>query len=70
MEGGFYLSTIRFIHAADLHLDSPFKGMTGLPMDQLNNLRESTFTAFERLIEHALESKPDFVLIAGRYLRR
>ena len=59
------MSTIRFIHAADLHLDSPFKGMTELPMDQLTNLRASTFTAFERLIEHALRSNPDFVLIVG-----
>ncbi|MFJ7935493.1 exonuclease SbcCD subunit D [Sporosarcina sp. NPDC096371] len=59
------MSTIRFIHTADLHLDSPFKGMTGLPMDRLNRLRESTFVAFANLIEHACQSKPDFVLIAG-----
>jgi len=59
------LTSIRFIHAADLHLDSPFKGMTGMRADQLSNLRNSTFAAFERLIEHALISKPDFVLIVG-----
>ncbi|WP_343035085.1 DNA repair exonuclease [Sporosarcina jiandibaonis] len=56
---------IRFLHAADLHLDSPFKGMTGMQADQLASLRNSTFKAFERLIEHALYSKPDFVLIVG-----
>lgn len=59
------MSVIRFIHAADLHLDSPFKGMTELPMDQLTNLRASTFTAFESLINYALQSTPDFVLIVG-----
>jgi DNA repair protein SbcD/Mre11 len=59
------LSTIRFIHTADLHLDSPFKGMTGLPIDRLNSLRESTFAAFNKLIEHAVKTKPDFILIAG-----
>ena len=59
------MSAIRFIHAADLHLDSPFKGMTGMHVDQLVSLRNSTFKAFERLIEHALHSKPDFVLIVG-----
>ena len=59
------MSTIRFIHTADLHLDSPFKGMTGLPADQLNSLRDSTFAAFNKLIEHAVKTKPDFVLIAG-----
>ena len=59
------MSTIRFIHAADLHLDSPFKGMTELPMDQLKSLRESTFMAFENLINYALQSTPDFLLIVG-----
>ncbi|MCG7345584.1 DNA repair exonuclease [Sporosarcina sp. ACRSL] len=59
------MSTIRFIHTADLHLDSPFKGMTGMPPETLNELRESTFTAFNRLIEYALETSPDFLLIVG-----
>ena len=65
VEGGVQLSTIRFIHAADLHLDSPFKGMTGLPIEQLTHLRESTFNAFTKLIDYALESKPDFILLVG-----
>ena len=64
-KGGFRLSIIRFIHTADLHLDSPFKGMRGLPAGRLNNLRDSTFAAFTKLIEYALKTKPDFVLIAG-----
>ncbi|WP_210471266.1 DNA repair exonuclease [Sporosarcina sp. 6E9] len=59
------MSTIRFLHAADLHLDSPFKGMTGMQVDQLVSLRNSTFAAFERLISHAIHTKPDFVLIVG-----
>ncbi|MFD1926987.1 exonuclease SbcCD subunit D [Sporosarcina siberiensis] len=59
------MSTIRFIHAADLHLDSPFKGMKGLPHKRLKELRESTFKAFNNFIEHILHAKPDFVLIVG-----
>lgn len=59
------MSTIRFIHTADLHLDSPFKGMTAMPAERLSRLRDSTFTAFSKLIDYALASKPDFVLIAG-----
>lgn len=39
--------------------------MTGLPVERLKILRESTFTAFAKLIDYALESKPDFVLIVG-----
>lgn len=56
---------IRFLHAADLHLDSPFKGITDMPADRLAGLRESTFTAFRNLIRHALAVRPDFVLLAG-----
>lgn len=59
------MTAIHFIHAADLHLDSPFRGMTGLPPEQLNRLRASTFTAFERLIDHACETQVDFVLFVG-----
>lgn len=39
--------------------------MTGLPSDRLTYLRESTFTAFKTLIDYAVASKPDFVLIVG-----
>ncbi|WP_262177289.1 DNA repair exonuclease [Saccharococcus sp. Marseille-Q5394] len=59
------MSTFRFLHTADLHLDSPFKGMTGLPPARLNELRESTFTAFNRLIDYAVETSPDFIVIVG-----
>ncbi|MCG3088674.1 metallophosphoesterase family protein [Sporosarcina cyprini] len=59
------MSTIRFIHTADLHLGSPFKGMTDLPPSRLEALRNSTIRAFQRLIDYALASKPDFVLIVG-----
>lgn len=65
MEGGILLSMIRFIHTADLHLDSPFKGMTGLSQERLQQLRASTFNAFDNLIDYALTSKPDFLLIVG-----
>ncbi|AQQ52546.1 metallophosphoesterase family protein [Planococcus lenghuensis] len=56
---------LRFIHTADLHLDSPFKGMNGLPREKWKSLRDSTFDAFNRLISYAADTKPDFVLIAG-----
>lgn len=56
---------IRFLHAADLHLDSPFKGITDMPTERLMHLRESTFAAYENLIKYAEEIVPDFVLIVG-----
>ena len=59
------MSSIRFIHTADLHLDSPFKGITGLPPARLNELRNSTFAAFDRLIDYAVKTVPDFLVIVG-----
>jgi exonuclease SbcD len=54
-----------FIHAADLHLDSPFKGLTKVPDAVRNRLRESTFAALWRLIDIVKQQKVDFVVLAG-----
>lgn len=56
---------IRFIHAADLHLGSPFKGFAGLPGGMSEAVQESTFNAFDNLIDYAVKERPDFLLIAG-----
>lgn len=59
------MTSIRFFHVADLHLDSPFKGVTSMPEHQFKTLRDSTFKAFQTLIETAVQEKPDFILIVG-----
>jgi DNA repair protein SbcD/Mre11 len=59
------MTSIRFFHVADLHLDSPFKGITSMPEHQLKTLRDSTFNAFQTLIQSAVHEKPDFLLIVG-----
>lgn len=59
------MPTIRFLHTADLHLDTPFKGLTQFPDEQLKWLRESTFQAFTNFIRYAVEKKPDFIVIVG-----
>ncbi|HLQ71546.1 MAG TPA: DNA repair exonuclease [Bacillota bacterium] len=56
---------VSFLHAADLHLDSPFSGLTHVPEHLFHDIRESTFTAFENLVETAIEKEVDFVLLAG-----
>ncbi|HAA04823.1 MAG TPA: DNA repair exonuclease, partial [Syntrophobacteraceae bacterium] len=56
---------IRFIHAADAHLDSPLKGLEahdGAPVDVL---RGATRRAFENLIQLAIDERIDFLVIAG-----
>lgn len=59
------MNAFRFLHAADLHLDTPFSGMSGVPDRLRAHLRESTFAAFDRLIGLAIEEEVDFVVISG-----
>lgn len=57
--------SLTFLHAADLHLDSPFKGITDIPEQVFQTMRESTFKAFDSLIETAIHKEVDFVLLVG-----
>lgn len=60
------MTHFRFIHAADLHLDSPFKGIgRDMPESVYRRLRDSTFTAFDCLVQHAIRECVDFVCVAG-----
>lgn len=62
--GGMNLS-FSFIHAADIHLDSPLTGLEqyeGAPVDQI---RSATRDAFRKLVETAIERKVAFIIIAG-----
>ncbi|WNR43083.1 metallophosphoesterase family protein [Paenibacillus roseipurpureus] len=59
------MKRLRFIHAADLHLDSPFKGMSALPERVRQTVRESTFEALKDLAALAIREQVDFVLISG-----
>ncbi|WP_157994003.1 metallophosphoesterase family protein [Cohnella abietis] len=54
-----------FVHAADLHLDSPFKGLTKVPDAVRERLRESTFAALRGLCDIVRREKVDFVVLAG-----
>lgn len=53
------------MHAADLHLDSPFRGLLSLPEAMQKEVRESTFKALEQLVRLAVRERADFVLISG-----
>ncbi|MCM3626553.1 DNA repair exonuclease [Paenibacillus glycanilyticus] len=55
----------RFIHAADLHLDSPFRGMSKVPDALKERLMASTFSALRRLTETAIREQVDFIVISG-----
>src|SRR5271166_4274433 len=56
---------ISFIHAADIHLDSPLKGLERYENAPVERIRGATRRAFTRLIDLAIEKRVEFVLIAG-----
>ena len=55
----------RFLHAADLHLDTPFTGMRRVDASLVATLRDATTLAFDNLVNAALKHSVAFVVIAG-----
>ena len=55
----------RFIHTADLHLDSPLQGLEYHEGAPVALLRGATRRAFENVVQLALDEAVDFVVIAG-----
>lgn len=56
---------MRFLHAADIHLDSPLRGLSAYEGAPVELLRTATRAAFIRLIDTALDEEVDFLVIAG-----
>jgi len=56
---------MKFLHAADLHLDSPLRGLARHDEAPVDDLRGATRAAFNNLVELAIEEKVAFVLLAG-----
>ena len=56
----------RFVHTGDLHLDSPFVGLTSeAPPGVVQTLREATIRAWDNVVDLALAEQVDFFLVAG-----
>ncbi|WP_042876616.1 metallophosphoesterase family protein [Cupriavidus necator] len=56
---------MRFIHAADIHLDSPLHGLSAYPDAPADMLRNATRDAFTALVTTAIDEEADFMVIAG-----
>ncbi|MBX7113763.1 MAG: DNA repair exonuclease [Myxococcaceae bacterium] len=56
---------VRFLHAADLHLDSPFRGLLDVHAELPAVLADATLKAFTRLVDLALTERVDFVALSG-----
>ena len=59
------LRSFRFIHTADIHLDSPLRGLAGQEGSAAERIRAAPREAFDALIGQAIQEKVDFVIIAG-----
>ena len=56
---------VRFIHAADIHLDSPLKGLANRHNLPTAKILAATREALVNLVTLAIDKKVDFVLLAG-----
>jgi DNA repair exonuclease SbcCD nuclease subunit len=56
---------LRFLHAADVHLDSPLRGLEAYEGAPVDEIRGATRRALESLVDVAIHHNVDFVLIAG-----
>ena len=59
------MDTVTFIHAADLHLGAPFKGLRSVAPDWADVLLQAIPEAFRKVISTALTEQVDFVVISG-----
>ena len=60
------MARLRFIHAADLHLDSPFRGIRSeAPHHVADTLHRATFEAYSNIIGLCLRERVDALLVAG-----
>jgi DNA repair protein SbcD/Mre11 len=57
--------TFRFLHCADLHLDSPLRGLEADPEAPVEKIRGATREALRNLVDFAVNERVDFVLAAG-----
>ena len=59
------MTRFRFIHAADIHLDSALRGLARYPGAPVAEIRSATRRAFDNLVTLAIEEEVAFVLLAG-----
>ena len=58
--------SLRFVHAADLHLDSPFTGVRAVAPDTVaQSLYAATFDAYNNIIDLCISERVDALLVAG-----
>lgn len=59
------MTSFRFFHAADIHLDSPLRGLAGQEGKAVARVRTATREALDTLVGLAIEEEVNFLIIAG-----
>ncbi len=59
------MTDFKFLHTADLHLDTPFSGISATNDEIGKALRNATLDAFDQVIEITIKELVVFVVIAG-----
>ena len=59
------MAGFRFLHTADIHLDSPLRGLADHDGRIAERVRTAPRAAFEGLVEFAIDEAVDFMVIAG-----
>ena len=59
------MTSFRFLHAADIHVDSPLRGLAGQEGNAAERVRTATREALDQLVDLAIKEEVDFLVIAG-----
>ncbi len=59
------MTSFHFLHAADIHLDSPLIGLAGQDGNAAERVHTATREALGQLVALAIKEKADFLIIAG-----
>ncbi len=59
------MNPFSFVHCSDLHIDSPFKGVTAQSARIALQLQAATMQSYQNIIDLCIERKVDFLVIAG-----
>ncbi|MHB2029764.1 MAG: DNA repair exonuclease, partial [Acidimicrobiales bacterium] len=59
------MAEITILHAADLHVDSPLRGLPEYDGAPVEAVRRATRNTFVRLVDEAVDRKVDLLLLAG-----
>jgi DNA repair exonuclease SbcCD nuclease subunit len=59
------MTKVKFIHTADLHLDTPFKGLTNWNSELAKRLKNATLGSLKKIVDLGIQKNVDFLVISG-----